>query len=304
MIIKGLDNPAKKLNLYDQINQYPPKSLIGILGSETNNGNFWSVTWWLEGLVVSYVGFWSWRITSKVEVEGDGPREQTDLPDRKLVDLLTRSMCLFTFHRPIWPSCLPWQEKKLRSHGWRSEALHELIERGRGAKQSRCGPIRLLACDGTGEYCCDECQVIFWKSTIVCIVTDLHTSLFHKEVRMRLTMLRMNVSFMEYMRKQYENLYSKLETIETRISSDLRNKVELLTGSRRHRNWFQIELTYNSILNDILTFFKEFNLTWCTHRFFIKLRLPPDFVSLPWLDVQVLEKIRIPQNVCSAPFTP
>ena len=39
------------------------------------------------------------------------------------------------------------------------------------------------------------------------VVTDLHTSLDHDEVRM-LTMLRMNKSLMEYMCKEYDNLHS------------------------------------------------------------------------------------------------
>ena len=39
------------------------------------------------------------------------------------------------------------------------------------------------------------------------VVTDLHTSLDHDEVRM-LTMLRMNKSLMEYMSKEYDNLHS------------------------------------------------------------------------------------------------
>ena len=42
------------------------------------------------------------------------------------------------------------------------------------------------------------------------VVTDLHTSLDHEEVRM-LTMLRMNKSLMEYMRKEYDNLHSHIE---------------------------------------------------------------------------------------------
>jgi len=65
-------------------------------------------------------------------------------------------------------------------------------------------------------------QSNYLKEFCLCIIADLHTSLSHKEVTMRLTMLRMNVSFMEYMRKKYENLYSKPETIESQISSDLR----------------------------------------------------------------------------------
>ncbi len=55
------------------------------------------------------------------------------------------------------------------------------------------------------------------------VVTDLHTSLDHDEVRM-LTMLRMNKSLMEYMREEYDNLHSH---IETRISKELRDKDEV-----------------------------------------------------------------------------
>ena len=60
------------------------------------------------------------------------------------------------------------------------------------------------------------------------LVTDLHTSLDHEEVRM-LTMLRMNKSLMEYMRKEYDNLNSHIETSETRITKELRDKAEVQT---------------------------------------------------------------------------
>ena len=58
------------------------------------------------------------------------------------------------------------------------------------------------------------------------VVTDLHTSLDHEEVRM-LTMLRMNKSLMEYMRKEYDNLHSHIEASETRITKEVRDKVEV-----------------------------------------------------------------------------
>ena len=58
------------------------------------------------------------------------------------------------------------------------------------------------------------------------VVTDLHTSLDHEEVRM-LTMLRMNKSLMEYMRKEYDNLHSHIEASETRITKHLRDKAEV-----------------------------------------------------------------------------
>ena len=57
------------------------------------------------------------------------------------------------------------------------------------------------------------------------IVTDLHASLSHHEVRM-LTMLWMNVSLMEYMRTEYDNLTSLIETSETRINKELRDETE------------------------------------------------------------------------------
>ena len=56
-------------------------------------------------------------------------------------------------------------------------------------------------------------------------MTDLHTSLSREEVRM-LTMLRMNVSLMEYMRAEYDNLRSRIEASETRISKELLDKAE------------------------------------------------------------------------------
>ena len=68
----------------------------------------------------------------------------------------------------------------------------------------------------------------FCERTLSCaslIVTDLHTNLSREEVRM-LTMLRMNVSLMEYMRGEYDNLRSKIQASETRITKELRDKAE------------------------------------------------------------------------------
>ena len=68
----------------------------------------------------------------------------------------------------------------------------------------------------------------FCERTLSCaslIVTDLHTSLSREEVRM-LTMLRMNVSLMEYMRTEYDNLTSLIEASETRISKELRDEAD------------------------------------------------------------------------------
>ncbi len=42
-----------------------------------------------------------------------------------------------------------------------------------------------------------------------------------------LTMLRMNVSLMEYMLKEYDNLPSLSEVREGRISKDLRDKAQV-----------------------------------------------------------------------------
>ena len=42
-----------------------------------------------------------------------------------------------------------------------------------------------------------------------------------------LTMLRMNKSLMEYMRKEYDNLHSHIEVSETRITKQLRDKSEV-----------------------------------------------------------------------------
>jgi hypothetical protein len=41
-----------------------------------------------------------------------------------------------------------------------------------------------------------------------------------------LTMLRMNVSLMEYMRTEYDNLTSLIEASETRISKELRDEAD------------------------------------------------------------------------------
>jgi hypothetical protein len=68
----------------------------------------------------------------------------------------------------------------------------------------------------------------FCERTLSCaslIVTDLHTSLSREEVRM-LTMLRMNVSLMEHMRTEYDDLHSRIEVSETRINKELCDKAE------------------------------------------------------------------------------
>jgi hypothetical protein len=66
-------------------------------------------------------------------------------------------------------------------------------------------------------------------SCVSLVVIDLHTSLRtsldHEEVR--ITMLRMNKSLMEYMRKEYDNLHSHIEANETRITKQLRDKTEV-----------------------------------------------------------------------------
>ncbi len=64
-------------------------------------------------------------------------------------------------------------------------------------------------------------------SCVSLVVTDLHTSFDHNEVRI-LTMLRVNKSLMEYIRKEYDNLHSHMEVSETRINKKLRDKTEVL----------------------------------------------------------------------------
>ena len=61
-------------------------------------------------------------------------------------------------------------------------------------------------------------------SCVSLVVTDLHTSLDHGKVR---TMLRINKSLMEYMRKEYDNLHSHIECNETRIIKESRDKGEV-----------------------------------------------------------------------------
>jgi hypothetical protein len=65
-------------------------------------------------------------------------------------------------------------------------------------------------------------------SCVSLVITDLHVSLDHDEVRI-LTTLRMNKSLMEYIYKEYDNLHSHIETSETRIIKELRDKVEVLS---------------------------------------------------------------------------
>ena len=49
-----------------------------------------------------------------------------------------------------------------------------------------------------------------------------------RRTRRVLNPLRMNVSFVECMSKENDNLYSKLEASEPRINKDLPDKAELL----------------------------------------------------------------------------
>ena len=42
-----------------------------------------------------------------------------------------------------------------------------------------------------------------------------------------LTMLRMNVSLMEYMRTEYDGLHARVEASETRINKELHDKLKL-----------------------------------------------------------------------------
>jgi hypothetical protein len=63
-------------------------------------------------------------------------------------------------------------------------------------------------------------------------VTDFHSILSYDEVRM-VTMVHMNVSLMEYMCTEYDNLTSLVDVSDTRIRKDLRernsNKVETMS---------------------------------------------------------------------------
>ena len=65
-------------------------------------------------------------------------------------------------------------------------------------------------------------------------------------------MLRMNVSLMEYMRAEYDNLSSRIEASETRISKELLEKAEeqareasRMDGSQLIRRVFLHELFMN-----------------------------------------------------------
>ena len=57
-----------------------------------------------------------------------------------------------------------------------------------------------------------------------------------RRTRRVLNPLRMNVSFVECMSKEDDNLYSKLEASETRINKDLRDKAELLAKTNADIN--------------------------------------------------------------------
>ena len=91
--------------------------------------------------------------------------------------------------------------------------------------QSQFGYLPTMALANIGAMNAESfCERILSCASLV--VTDLHTSLDHEEVRM-LTMLRMNKSLMEYMRKEYDNLHSHIEASETRITKELRDKAEV-----------------------------------------------------------------------------
>ena len=91
--------------------------------------------------------------------------------------------------------------------------------------QAQFGYLPRMALANTGAMNAESfCERILSCASLV--VTDLHTSLDHEEVRM-LTMLRMNKSLMEYMRKEYDNLHSHIEASETRITKQLRDKAEV-----------------------------------------------------------------------------
>ncbi len=86
--------------------------------------------------------------------------------------------------------------------------------------QTQFGYLPTMALANIGAMNAESfCERILSCASLV--VTDLHTSLDHEEVRM-LTMLRMNKSLMEYMRKEYDNLHSHIEASETRITKELR----------------------------------------------------------------------------------
>ena len=91
--------------------------------------------------------------------------------------------------------------------------------------QAQFGYLPRMALASIGAMNAESfCERILSCASLV--VTDLHTSLDHEEVRM-LTMLRMNKSLMEYMRKEYDNLHSHIEASETRITKELRDKAEV-----------------------------------------------------------------------------
>jgi len=91
--------------------------------------------------------------------------------------------------------------------------------------QAQFGYLPTMALANIGAMNAESfCERILSCASLV--VTDLHTSLDHEEMRI-LTMLRMNKSLMEYMRKEYDNLHSHIETSETRIIKELRDKAEV-----------------------------------------------------------------------------
>ncbi len=94
----------------------------------------------------------------------------------------------------------------------------------KGGGQAQFGYLPRMALANIGAMNAES----FCERTLSCaslIVTDLHTSLSRENVRM-LTMLRMNVSLMEYMRTEYDNLCSKIQASKTRITKELRDTAE------------------------------------------------------------------------------
>ena len=65
------------------------------------------------------------------------------------------------------------------------------------------------------------CERSLSCASLISTVTNLHAGLSREEVRM-LTILRMNESLsMDYIRAEYDNVHSQIETSETRIRKEL-----------------------------------------------------------------------------------
>ncbi len=110
------------------------------------------------------------------------------------------------------------------------KVLKEMETQVEGGDQVQFGYLPRMTLENIGTLNAES----FCERTLSCvnlIVTDLHTSLSHHEVRMleMLTMLLMNVSLMEYMRTEYDNLTSLIETSETPINKELRDETERQT---------------------------------------------------------------------------